>query len=73
MLPEQYWSPSVSQGQNGVGYSVPAIANATSYTWIYTGTGATINGTSNNITINFSATATSGDLTVRGSNSCGTA
>jgi len=61
----------VCQGTNGVAYSVPAITNATSYTWVYSGTGATIVGTTNSITINFSGTATSGDLTVAGTNSCG--
>ena len=62
---------TVCQGQSGVAYSVPAIANATSYTWAYSGTGATINGTTNNITIDFSATATGGNLTVKGTNACG--
>lgn len=61
----------VTQGQNNVAYSVAAIANATSYTWAYSGTGATISGTTNSITINFAANATSGNLTVRGTNSCG--
>src|SRR5262249_26111774 len=43
----------------------------TSYTWSYSGIGATINGTGNSVTINFSASSTSGNLTVRGHNSCG--
>jgi len=62
---------SVCQSQNAVPYSVGSIANATSYTWAYSGTGATINGTTNSITINFAANATSGNLTVMGTNSCG--
>ncbi|MDO9339861.1 MAG: hypothetical protein Q7T72_04960, partial [Bacteroidales bacterium] len=62
---------TVCQGQNTVSYSVPVITNATSYTWAYSGSGATINGTTNNITINFATNATSGDLTVTGTNSCG--
>ena len=62
---------TVCQGVTGVAYSVPAIANASSYIWSYSGTGATISGTTNNITINFAANATSGNLTVRGSNGCG--
>ena len=62
---------SVCQGQAAVGYSVPAIANATSHTWIYSGTGATITGSSNSITITFAANATSGNLTVQGTNACG--
>lgn len=64
-------SASVCQGQTGVTYSIPAIANAASYTWSYSGTGATITGTSNSVTIAFSATATAGNLSVNGVNSCG--
>ncbi len=64
-------TPSVCQGQNTVAYSVAAIAGATSYTWTYTGTGFTPSGTTASITANFSAGATSGILTVRGTNSCG--
>jgi hypothetical protein len=55
----------------GVPYLVPAITNATSYNWSYTGTGETINGTGNSITVDFAAGATSGDLSVYGVNSCG--
>ena len=62
---------SVCQGATGVTYSVPAITNATSYTWAYSGTGATIIGSTNSITINFAANATSGTLTVYGVNTCG--
>ena len=63
---------SVCQGQSGVAYNVPVIANATSYAWSYSGAGATItNGTTNAITISFDASASSGNLTVRGVNACG--
>jgi hypothetical protein len=63
---------TVTQGDAGVAYSVPTIANATSYTWAYTvGTGATITGTTKDITIAFSLSATSGNLTVKGSSTCG--
>ena len=62
---------SVCQGQNGVAYSVPTIPNATSYTWAYTGGGATIVGATNAITINFAGIATSGNLTVYGVDACG--
>ncbi|MBS1586438.1 MAG: T9SS type A sorting domain-containing protein [Bacteroidetes bacterium] len=61
----------VCQGQNGVAYSVPLDPTVT-YTWSYSGTGATINGSTNAITINFSNTATSGNLSVIASNGCGT-
>ncbi len=64
-------SPSVCQGQNNVAFSVPAISGATSYQWTYSGTGFTPSGNTASITANFSATATSGVLTVRGVNSCG--
>jgi hypothetical protein len=50
---------------------VPYVADAT-YIWSYSGTGATITGTSNSVLISFSATATSGTLSVSASNSCGT-
>ncbi len=65
-------SATVSQGQPGVAYSVPAIANATGYTWSLP-TGATIasGSNTNSITVNFSASAVSGNITVYGSNTCG--
>ncbi|MEI6851257.1 MAG: fibronectin type III domain-containing protein [Bacteroidota bacterium] len=62
---------SVCQGAPSIGYSVPAITNATSYVWSYTGTGATITGATNSITITFASNATSGNLSVYGTNSCG--
>jgi len=61
----------VKPAQTGVVYSVPAITNATSYTWSYSGLSASINGTGNSVTINFGSTATSGNLTVKGTNTCG--
>jgi uncharacterized repeat protein (TIGR03803 family) len=64
-------SSSVYFGQSDVSYSVTAINNATSYSWNYSGTGATITGSGSNIKIGFSATATSGNLTVMGTNACG--
>lgn len=61
----------VCQGQSGVGYSVPAITNAASYTWAYSGTGATItNSTTRTPTLTFAMNATSGSLTVYGVNAC---
>lgn len=65
-------SSNVCLGQNSVSYSIPAISNATSYAWSYSGSGITIsNGSSNAITINFSSSATSGILTAYGVNACG--
>jgi hypothetical protein len=56
--------------QAGVAYSIPAVTNATGYTWTLP-TGATIasgSGT-NSITVNFATT--SGTITVKPTNSCG--
>jgi hypothetical protein len=58
-------------GDSGVPYSIDPITNATGYTWIYTGTGVTINGTGTNVTLDFLITATSGQLKVKGFNTCG--
>jgi len=63
---------AVNAGQTGVAYSVAAVAGATKYTWAYSGTGATINNNGNrSVTIDFSSSATSGNLTVTADNSCG--
>lgn len=62
---------TVCQGESAVAFNVPPISDATSYVWAFNGTGATINGTTNSVTINFATNATSGDLTVYGVNSCG--
>ena len=68
-------SDSVSINEENDVYYVAAIANATSYVWAYSGTGANfVNGsvtTSNNVLISFTSTATSGNLTVKGYNNCG--
>jgi PKD repeat protein len=65
--------PSLCQGQAAVEtYTVPPITNVDDYVWSVP-TGATItggNGT-NTITISFPANATSGNITVYGTNSCG--
>jgi len=50
---------TVCESQTGVSYSVPAITNATSYVWTYSGTGATITGTTDAVTIDFASNATS--------------
>ncbi len=64
-------SPTVCQGQNNVAYTIP-VTGAGSYTWTYSGTGATISGgTTRSITINFSASATSGTLSGAAVNACG--
>ncbi len=63
---------TVCQGATAVAFSVPAIANASTYFWTLP-TGATIasgSGT-NSITVNFGAAAVSGNVTVYGAGSCG--
>jgi uncharacterized delta-60 repeat protein len=61
---------SVCQGQNSVNYSVPAIANATSYLWTLSN-GMTGVSSTNSIFIDFNSISTSGEITVKGLNSCG--
>lgn len=60
---------TVCQGQNSVTYTVPEIANATSYIWTLP-TGATGYSTTNNIVVNYSTLAVSGNITVKGHNDC---
>jgi gliding motility-associated-like protein len=61
---------TVCQGQSSVVYSVPSITNATSYTWTLP-SGATGISTTNSITVNYGATAVSGNISVKGTNACG--
>ena len=63
----------VCQGTTASVYSVGLIMNANGYTWTVP-TGATIiNGANtNSITVDFSTTAVSGNISVRGTNTCGT-
>ncbi|MCX6230453.1 MAG: T9SS type A sorting domain-containing protein [Bacteroidetes bacterium] len=61
---------SVCQGQSLVNYSVPAIANATSYEWTLP-SGVTGSSSTNTITVNYSNTAVSGNIYVRGANAFG--
>jgi len=63
---------TICQGQTGIVYSVSPIPNATGYTWTVP-TGATIisgSGTPS-VTVNFSSSASSGNVTVTGTNICG--
>jgi len=63
----------VCQNQSGVAYSIPPITYATTYNWTVPA-GATIStgaGTPS-ITVNYSAGAVSGNVTVAGANSCTT-
>ncbi len=67
-------SPSgavVCQRQDGVSYSIDPIIHAENYIWTYSGTGVTLHNNGPDLLIDFSATATSGILTVTGNNNCG--
>ncbi len=61
---------NVTEGQQNVQYSVPVIANATSYSWTLPN-GAIGISTTNSISVNFSFTAISGNIIVKGNNTCG--
>jgi trimeric autotransporter adhesin len=62
----------VCQGTVGVEYSVGAIANATSYTWtIPAGASIASGASTNSITVDYGMSAVSGNVTVAGTNSCG--
>ncbi|MCX6230806.1 MAG: T9SS type A sorting domain-containing protein [Bacteroidetes bacterium] len=60
----------VCQGVSSINYSIPLINNATSYFWTLPN-GASGSSTSNSINVNYSIAAVSGNITVKGSNSCG--
>ncbi len=62
---------SVCQSQNNVPYSVPNDPTV-AYSWSYSGTGATISGSTFNVLVNFNASATSGNISVTATNVCGT-
>lgn len=65
-------SAVVCQGSSAVHYTVPNDPSV-SYNWSYSGgTGATINGNFNSVTVDFSAAATSGTLNVTATNGCNT-
>ena len=61
---------TVCLGQSPALYTVPAIPNASSYIWTLP-SGATGTSATNSITVNFSASAVSGNITVKGHNNGG--
>ena len=63
-------SVNVCQGQNSVTYTVPSIANATTYVWNLPN-GATGNSTTNSISVDYGVSSESGNITVKGVNACG--
>jgi len=63
---------NVCKGTNGVTYTVPVIANASTYNWtVPSGVNIVSGGNTNSITVNFGQNAVSGNISVYGSNSCG--
>lgn len=75
LLPEQpaafiHFDDSVCQGDLNVAYSVANNPTLT-YNWGYSGSGATMVGSGNEISIDYSGTATSGDISVFTTNGCG--
>ncbi len=63
---------SVCAGAQGVIYTVPAIANATTYNWtVPAGATITAGATTNSITVSFGSTAGAFVLNVNGVNTCG--
>jgi len=61
----------ICQGSNGNIYTV-GLQPGVTYNWTYSGTGATIVGTGNSVTLNYNSNATSGTLSVTATNGCGT-
>ena len=63
---------AVCQGQQGVTYSVAPLTNVTGYGWtVPAGANVTSGGTTNSITVDYSQTAVSGNVSVYGINECG--
>ena len=60
----------VCQEQSTVTYTVPAVSNATSYLWTLP-SGATGTSTTASITVNYGTSALSGNISVKGVNTCG--
>lgn len=64
---------SVCNNTPNVIYSVPAVPEATAYLWaVPAGATITAGATTNSVTVNYSTTAVSGNMTVAAISSCGT-
>ena len=61
---------TVCANTSGIVYTTPEIPNATAYQWTLPA-GVTGSSTTNSITLNFSANASSGEISVKGINDCG--
>ncbi|MEI7981890.1 MAG: T9SS type A sorting domain-containing protein, partial [Bacteroidota bacterium] len=63
---------TVRQGQTEFSYSIPAVADATGYSWSLPPGASITSGTgTNSIVVGFSTTAGSGNINVHGTNNCG--
>ncbi len=62
---------SFCEGSNGVAFSVPGFLYANTYSWLYTGTGATLTPNTNSLTVNFANGATAGKIKVFANSACG--
>jgi hypothetical protein len=63
---------TVCQGSTGIVYSVAAITGATGYNWTVPAGATIVSGTNtNSITVDYSLTAASGNISVNGVNDCG--
>jgi hypothetical protein len=62
---------SVCQGSTGLTFTVPPVANATSYTWsVPSGVSIRSGANTSSIVVDLAMSTTSGQITVYGSNSC---
>ncbi len=62
---------TLCEQSSNITFSVSPFRYASSYTWTYTGTGASITNLGSNASVNFAAGATSGKLKVFAQSSCG--
>jgi hypothetical protein len=63
---------TVCQGEQGVTYSIPPLANSSGYTWSVPPGASIISGSNtNSVVVDYSATSSSGNITVNGMNLCG--
>lgn len=63
---------AICQGQSGVSYSIAPLPNVTGYSWTVPAGAQIASGqNTNSVTVNFSGSAISGNITVCGVNQCG--
>ena len=63
---------TVCQGQNGITYSISSVTGATGYSWtLPTGASIASGSNTNSITVSYSGAATSGNIIVTPTNTCG--